>query len=98
MRWLVAAGAASGVAGGVYVAAAMTATSMAGTFSVTESSLNARQSETETAWRQASARYVAARAKCKALKGKRKDLCNTVAREEGKHPALPDTPTKETAP
>lgn len=95
---LLAAGVVSGVAGGVYVAAASTASSMAGTFSTAESELHARRAESEVAMRRASERYAEAREQCGKFKYAKRELCQSAARRDERRTVLGNAPTKETAP
>ena len=96
--YLLAAGVVSGVAGGVYVAAASTANSMAGTFSTAESELHARRAESEIAMRRASARYATAREQCAKFNYVKRELCHSAARRDERRIVPGNAQTKETAP
>ena len=95
---LVAAVVVSGVVGGVYVAAATTASSMAGTFTTTESDQRASRAESQSAMTRASARYASAREHCEQYKYAKRELCQSAARRDERRTVLRDAPTKERAP
>ncbi|MBK8324144.1 MAG: hypothetical protein IPL06_15835 [Betaproteobacteria bacterium] len=95
---LVGAVVVSGVIGGVYVVAATTASSMAGTFTTTESDQRTSRAESQSAMTRASARFAMARERCEQYRYAKRELCQSAARRDERRNALRDAPTEEVTP
>ncbi len=96
--YLGAAGIISGLAGTVYVVAATTASSMAGTFTTAENERHAIRGESESARRRASAQYALDREQCDLLKGGRRERCRIAARLDERRSILRQAQAGEKAP
>jgi len=97
-RLLVGAAIVSVVIGGVYVVAATTASSMAGTFNTAESDQSASRAEWQSAMTRASARYATAREHCDQYKYAKRELCHAAARRDEMRHVQRDALAEERAP
>ena len=89
---------AAAVAVGMYAAASITATTIAGTFDTAEATRHSRYAGFDTALKRASADYRETRSKCDPLAREKRDLCNAEARADERRAFLRDTDHKEMTP
>lgn len=90
--------AAAIVAVGIYAAASITATTMAGTFDAAEATRHSRFAGLETALKRASTEYREARGRCDDLARTKRNLCNAEARADERRAFLRDTDYKDMTP
>ena len=89
---------AAAVAVGMYAAASITATTMAGTFDTAEATRHSRFAGFDTAFKRASAEYRETRRKCDPLSRAKRNLCNAEARADERRAFLGDTDYKDVTP
>jgi hypothetical protein len=89
---------AAAVAVGMYAAASITASTLAGTFDTEAATTHSRFAGFETALKRASTEYREARGKSDGLARTKRNLCNAEARADERRAFLRDTDHKETTP